>query len=179
MVPAEFETYFAAMAAVGATLFGLIFVAISITPESIVQKDTLVGRQTRASSAYNALLNPLVISLFALIPHAGISSATLTMSIIGLINTLFITFTLLPQSHGWYTRLRDIIFILSALIVYCLEAYYGLRLLRAASDTSTLYDLAPLLIVLYIFGIARAWALLGIRQFPTQDHHPHNDEGSA
>ncbi len=168
------------MAAVGATLFGLIFVAISIAPETFVQKDAPVGRQVRAASSYNALLNPLVISLLALIPHEGISNVTLVMSIVGLISTLFITFRLLPsQSVGWYTHFRDILLILSGLIIYSLEGYYGLRLIQSNGDVSTLKDLAVPLIVLYIFGITRAWALLGVRRFSTQNRHPHQDKDSA
>jgi hypothetical protein len=176
---ADFVTYFATMAAVGATLFGLIFVAISIAPETIVQKGAPIGRQVRAASSYNALLNPLVISLFALIPHSGISNVTFVMSALGLISTLFITFRLLPESVGWYAHFRDILLILSGLILYGLEAYYGLRLLQSKDDTSILDNLATLLIILYIFGIARAWALLGVRQFPTQDRHPHQDNPPA
>ena len=164
---ADFVTYFATMAAVGGTLFGLIFVAISIAPETIVQKDAPIGRQVRAASAYNALLNPLVISLFALIPHNGISNVTVVMSTLGLVSTLFITFRLLPQSSGWYAHFRDILFILSSFILYGLELYYGVLLLQSNNDVSVLDNLATLLIVLYIFGIARAWALLGVRQFPT------------
>ena len=166
---ADFMTYFTTMAGVGGTLFGLIFIAVSITPESIVQKGASVGRQVRAASSYNALLNPLVISLFALIPHEDISYPTLVMSALGLVTTLFIAFTLLPQSSGWRGRFRDILFILAALVVYILETYYGVRLLLSNKDTSALYGLATLLIVIYIFGLARAWSLIGVRQFPVQD----------
>ena len=164
------------MAAIGGTLFGLIFVAVSISPESIVQKDAPIGRQVRAAGSYNALLNPLVISLFALIPHEHISYSTLVISILGLVSMLFIAFRLLPQSSGWYARYHDGLFILGGLVLYGFEAYYGLRLLQSESDTSTLYSLTTLLIILYTFGIARAWSLLGVRQFPTQDRHPHQDK---
>ena len=179
MVPADFETYFATMAAVGGTLFGLIFVAVSISPENTVQKDAPIGRQVRAAGSYNALLNPLVISLFALIPHEDISYPTLVMSILGLVSMLFMAFSLLPQSSGWYARFHDGLFILGGLVLYGFETYYGLRLLQSESDSYALYSLATLFIIIDTFGLARAWSLLGVRQFPIQDRHPHQDKNSA
>ena len=86
MVPADFVTYFSVLAGVGATLFGLIFVTISITPETTRTQTTSVMRQVQVASAYTALLNPLVISLLALVPHATVGTVTLIMSTIGLVN---------------------------------------------------------------------------------------------
>jgi hypothetical protein len=61
MVPPEFTTFFAIMAGVGATLFGLIFVAITIRPEVARSDHSSLRLQFQVASAYTALLNPLVI----------------------------------------------------------------------------------------------------------------------
>jgi hypothetical protein len=77
VVPTDFANFFAVMAGVGGTLFGLIFVVISIAPERTVVASAPMMRQVQAASAYTALLNPLIISLIVLIPHEQISTITL------------------------------------------------------------------------------------------------------
>src|SRR6266705_3711547 len=48
MVPPDYAGYFMTMAAVGATLFGLIFVVISIAPASIATASAPLERQVKA-----------------------------------------------------------------------------------------------------------------------------------
>jgi hypothetical protein len=80
MVPPDFVTFFSVLAGVGATLFGLIFVTISIKPETARRETPSMMPQVQVASAYSALLNPLVISLLALVPHATIGTVTVVMS---------------------------------------------------------------------------------------------------
>jgi hypothetical protein len=70
MVPAEFIPFFAAMAGVGATLFGLTFLAVSISAGCAGPARALILRQAQTASSYGALLDRLVISLLALVPWA-------------------------------------------------------------------------------------------------------------
>lgn len=169
MVPPDYAGYFMTMAAVGATLFGLIFVVISIAPESITTASAPLERQVRASTAYSALINPLIISLYALVPHQQIGTAVLVLSLVGLINTLIMTLTLLHQSVQWRARVRNLPFILLGFLIYGYETFYAVRLLQSATDSAALNALADLLIIISIFGVARAWELVGIRQFRLQD----------
>jgi hypothetical protein len=169
MVPPEYAGYFMTMAAVGATLFGLIFVVISIAPESFTTASASLERQVRATTAYSALINPLIISLYALVPHQSIGVAVLVLSLTGLINTLIMALTLLPNAVQWSARMRNIPFILLGFLIYGYEVYYAVRLLQPATDRSALYGLADLLIIISVFGVARAWELVGIRQFHVKD----------
>src|SRR6266513_5605111 len=100
MVPAHFVPFFTTLATVGATLFGLIFVVISIKPEVTRTETTYVMRQAQITSSYTALLNPLVISLIALLPHETIETATITMGAIGLLTTISMVIFLLRASKG-------------------------------------------------------------------------------
>jgi hypothetical protein len=61
MIPPDYSVYFTTMATVGATLFGLIFVAISIAPERVAVTSAPLERRIKAFAANNALLNPLII----------------------------------------------------------------------------------------------------------------------
>ena len=68
MVPETFNNFFLASAGIGATLVGLIFVAVSIAPEHNVQANAPIERQAMAASSFTALLNAFFISFGALIP---------------------------------------------------------------------------------------------------------------
>jgi hypothetical protein len=169
MVPPDYTVYFMTMAAVGATLFGLIFVVISIAPESIATASAPLERQVKALTAYSALLNPLIISLFALEPHQQIGTVVIALSLTGLINMLLMVLILMQHSVQWSARFRNSPFILAGFVLYGFETYSAVRLLQSPTDSSALNALADLLIIIAVFGIARAWELVGIRQFHVQD----------
>src|SRR5215472_12666750 len=115
MVPPDFTTFFAIMAGVGATLFGLIFVAITIRPELTRSDQSSHLPQFRVASAYTALLNPLVISLFALVPQTTIGGITTVMSSIGLVTGGLMTLTLVQLRLRWTKKVPSAIFILVSL----------------------------------------------------------------
>jgi hypothetical protein len=142
---------------------------ISIAPESIATASAPLERQVRASAAYIALINPLIISLYALVPHQHIGTAVLALSLTGLINPLIMVLTLLHHAVPWSAKVRNITFILLGFLIYGYETSYAVRLLLSATDRSTLNALADLLIIISVFGVARAWELVGIRQFRVQD----------
>jgi hypothetical protein len=169
MVPADFTNFFSVMAGVGATLFGLIFLVISIKPEITHAENISVMRQVQAASAYNALLNPLVISLFALMPHATIGNITLIMSVIGLASTLIMGISLLQDSRGWVKKLKNVFFILASMVIFGFEIFYAIQLAVTPGDIFALYNLLVLLVIIYLYGIARAWDLVGVRQFHIQE----------
>ncbi|BCL79882.1 hypothetical protein ccbrp13_23470 [Ktedonobacteria bacterium brp13] len=169
MVPADFANFFTVMAGVGATLFGLIFLVISIKPEITNAENTSVMRQAQVASSYSALLNPLVISLIALVPDATIGTVTLIMSSIGLINTIIMGVSLLRDSKSGVKKLKSVFFILVSLVIFSIELFYAIRLVITPGDLFALYNLAILLVIIYLYGIARAWDLVGARQFHIQE----------
>lgn len=169
MVPVDFTTFFSVMAGVGATLFGLIFLVISIKPEITRAENVSVTRQVQAASSYSALLNPLVISLFALVPHTTIGSITLIMSLIGFVNTIIMGIYLLQDAMGWVKALKDVFFILASLVIFGFEIFYAIQLIVTPGDLLALHDLVLLLVIIYLYGIARAWDLVGVRQFHLQE----------
>ena len=169
MVTGDFVPFFTAMAGVGATLFGLVFVVISIKPEVTRPETTSVMRQVQVTSSYIALLNPLVISLIALLPRETIDTTTITMSSLGLLTTIVMGIFLLRDSKGEVRKLWHVFFLLVGLVIYGFEFFYGIRLERNSGDSSALHDLSILLVLIYIYGIARAWNLVGVRQFHIRD----------
>ncbi len=153
------------MAGVGATLFGLIFVAISIAPDNISTQNGPLDRQVRATTSYLALLNSLVISLFALIPHQQIGIVVIVMSTLGLLITLGMLLTLIRSEGSSLIRFRHSIFILAGFILYGYESYFAIRLIQIPADNVSFYFLADLMVMISIFGVIRAWELIGIQRF--------------
>ena len=169
MVSEDFLPFFTTLATVGATLFGLIFLVISIRPEVTQSETTYLMRQVQITSSYIALLNPLAISLIALLPRETIDTITITMSAMGLLTTIIMGILLIRASRGEVKKLLNVFFLLIGLVMFSLEIFYGIHLAVAPGDSSALHTLAILLVLIYLYGIARAWDLVGVRQFHVRE----------
>ncbi|HWZ20576.1 MAG TPA: hypothetical protein VNW73_17400 [Ktedonobacteraceae bacterium] len=164
MVPDTLTNFFLASAGIGATLVGLIFVAVSISPEHNVQANAPIERQAMAASSFTALLNAFFISFGALIP-GSIAPITLIMSTIGLINSLLLAWNLLKERERWQNVVRRIFLILVSIIIYGYEFYYAMLIILQPDSVGNIYTLAALLLGVYGIGLTRAWQLLGARRF--------------
>jgi hypothetical protein len=170
MVPDTFRDFFVASAGAGAALVGLLFVAVSIAPEKTVMAGAPVERQTIAASAYTALLNAFFISLAALIPQTALGLVTLVLSLLGLWNCLILTWNLLRRSHGkWQSVVRKVLWTLAGLALYGYELYNAILLLFSPKATAAVYAIAGVLLGIYALGLARAWQLLGGRNYHLGD----------
>jgi len=164
MVPPELSNYFLATAGAGAALIGLLFVAVSIAPEHIVTRNAPVERQAVAASTFTALVNAFFISLGALIP-GSLGWVALSMSSLGLLNSLTLGGHLLRHPKNWQNFFRRVFLILMSLAIYGAEFYYALRLTITSSAVGSAYTLAGLLLAVYGVGLIRAWELLGVNRF--------------
>jgi hypothetical protein len=72
MLPDEYREFFIASAGAAAALIGLLFVAVSVSPDQARQATTRVQFQSRASAALLVFTNALVISLSALVPGVSL-----------------------------------------------------------------------------------------------------------
>ena len=164
MVPETFNNFFLASAGIGATLVGLIFVAVSIAPEHNVQANAPIERQAMAASSFTALLNAFFISFGALIP-GFIGPMTLIMSSLGLINSSLLAWNLLKEQERWQNVVRRVFLILVSIIIYGYEFYYAILIILKSNSVGNIYTLAGLLLGVYGIGLTRAWQLLGARRF--------------
>lgn len=165
MMPSEYSAYFMTHAAVAATLFGLIFLVISIAPESVITASAPMERQAKAGMAYIALANPLIISLFALVPQQQVGIVVISVGLFGFLNTIGTALALLKNRKQWSPSLRNSVFIMIGFVLFSFEIYAALLILRRPSDADSYLLLANLLVVITLFGIARAWDLIGVRRF--------------
>jgi hypothetical protein len=167
MGPESFEAFFATSAGVGATLVGLLFVAISIAPERVFGKEARAEHQLIASSAFTALVNAFFISLGALIPSSTSTAAGTVVLVMGCIALLNSAATLLNlgRQSGLMEMIRSsrqsVWLLLVGIALYGCEVWNAAALVRAPTNTAPLYTICALLVAVYGFGIVRAWQLLG------------------
>jgi hypothetical protein len=164
MAPDALNNFFFASAGIGATLVGLIFVAVSIAPEHIVQANAPIERQAMAASSFTALLNAFFISFGSLIP-GFIGPMTLIMSALGLINSSLLAWKLLKERERWQNVVRRLFLIFVSFIIYGFEFYIAILIILNPNSVGNIYSLAGLLLGVYGIGLTRAWQLLGARRF--------------
>ena len=163
MVPLSFHDFFTGCATIAGALIGLLFVAISVSPEKLTGDQARTDHQVRAAAAFSALVNTMVIALVALLPGASLGVAGLALAAAGLATTAGLVIVL-HRERGKVRR-GDAMMFLIMLVLYGLQLANAIRLDAAPHDVSAISDQGLLAIGFFLFGIARAWQLVGAREF--------------
>ena len=174
MVPGSFETFFLATAGAGAAFVGLLFIAISISPQRTFDPHAVAGvqHQRLAEATLLSLFNGFVVSCVGLIPEANIGWIALVLGGAGvLIAAQLVGF--LARSHRhvvsrrppWLHRLRVVSLSVVATLLYAIEGLLGLQLIMRPHDEDGVRWLAVIVISIYALGMLRAWTLLGDPQY--------------
>ena len=168
MVPTSFLNFFEASAGAGAALIGLLFVAISISPERIFQREK-PEQQMVAMSAFTALVNAFFISLGALIPQVYIAWVVAALAFFGVSKTLNMGVRLFRGrvASSRATALRRAVLVIVSLVIYGYEGYVAIRLIEAPNTNTTewVQVIAVLTMAVYGLGLTRAWELLGAPRY--------------
>jgi hypothetical protein len=162
VVPASYHEFFGGCANVAGALVGLLFVAISVSPEKLTGPAATTAFQIRAAAAFSALVNALVITLFALLPDTNLGYVALATGISGLASTAGIV--LLQAREPGRRRPQDFVVAAILVVVFGDQLYNAARLLGHPAATDPLQAEAILVVVCFLVGIARAWELLGVRR---------------
>ena len=163
MVPLSYHDFFSGCATIAGALIGLLFVAISVSPEKLTGDTARTEHQVRAGAAFSALVNTLVIALVALLPRANLGEASLILAAAGLATTAGLILVLYRE-HGTLKR-GDATMFLIMLVLYGLQLANGIKLNAAPHDVNGVDNQGLLAIGFFLFGIARAWQLVGARDF--------------
>jgi hypothetical protein len=147
-----------------AALLGLLFVAISIAPERTFAEDAPVERQVVATSAFTALVNAFFVSMGGAIPDITIAVVAVTVGCVSLLQTIVAGRRLWEDESSTHLLGGRLGLIALGLVIYCVEIYYGARLLRAPGDTSAYTGLINPLFGIYGFALLRSWELMGARR---------------
>jgi hypothetical protein len=162
VVPADIHDFFVASAGVAGALIGLLFVAISVSAERLARTEASGQlHRIRAHAALVAFVNALAVSLFAMIPGEQIGTTSLTVAIVGLLSVAaaLISLVRLRQLH-WATG-RDALFLAGLAVVFAYQLTAGIDLLGNPHDSGSVEEIAILVSVCFLIGIARAWELIG------------------
>lgn len=154
---AAWSTYLSVLAGAGATLTGLVFVAVSINLSRVLSTPGLTGR---AAESIMQLFGVVVIATTALIPGQPLVGLGAEILVLG--SSLWVVQTVLQvrylrskTGHPLVWAVIRIAQTLFANIPFCIA---GVLLLLGS--TAGLYWLAPGCIFSLVAGVASAWVLL-------------------
>ena len=158
----DFGPFFAATAAVAGALVGLLFVALSVAPDRTDQGERVVD-DVRAGIAFSCLVNPLAVSLFALIPDMGVGQPAGVIGIVSFASCCALALVLLRETGPGRLRRRQLWRLAVQALVFAYAAVVGFELAHRPGDEGLEQTLCVLIVVLFLIGIARAWQLIGAR----------------
>jgi len=151
-VPAGFYGYFTASAAAAGVLIGLLFVAVSLRPETIFGADAPAAGRAQAGSAFTGLVNCFFVSMVALIPQAGIGVAAIVVSLTSMLAT--------ARLHREVARQElQLMMLVLSMATYLYELAIGIQI-AVTSGTGQISNLAYLQIALFAVALRRAWSLV-------------------
>jgi hypothetical protein len=152
VIPAEFTGYFAAVAAAGGVLIGLLFVAVSLRPETIFGESASPAGRAQAGSAFTSLVNTFFIALVALIPQAGLGEVAVIMAVISLVNT--------ARLHREVAkREMQVALLVLAVATYVYQLVTGVILIIEPGNRFQVFTIAYLAIASFAAALGRAWSL--------------------
>ena len=163
MVPLSFHDFFTGCATIAGALIGLLFVALSVSSEYLTGKNARTDHQVRAGAAFSALVNTMVIALFALLPGTDLGTVGIILAAAGLGTTLALIFALAREDKR--IGRNDLFMFLVLLVLYGGQLVNSLRLEHTPHQVSLVVNQGELAIVFFLFGIARSWQLVGAREF--------------
>jgi hypothetical protein len=164
VVPVSFHDFFSGCATVAGALIGLLFVALSVSPEKLTGDDARAEHQVRAGAAFSALVNTLVIALVALLPGASLGQAGIIVAAAGLATTSGLVVVLYREHQQKISR-GDVSMLAILLSLYGLQLASAVELDGSPGSVSGVSRQGVLLIAFFLFGIARSWQLVGARDF--------------
>jgi len=162
VVPADIHDFFAATGGAAAALIGLLFVAISVSAERLAREEA--GAQLhriRAVAALSAFTNALAISLFALIPGEKLAWTAVAVATTGIAFLAAAMLSLIRLREVHWGTVRDGLFLIGLAATFVIQLIEGLELAAQPTNSGAVDDIAILVVVCFLIGIARSWELIG------------------
>jgi hypothetical protein len=162
VVPDSIHDFFLASGSAAGALIGLLFVAISVASERVAREKT--GAQlyrVRASVALTAFTNALTVSLFALIPGHKIGPAVTVVAVGGLTFVAAAALWLIRLRQPLWDTLPHVLLLVGLAVVFVFQLVEGVDVITQPGDSGAVNTIAVLVVVCFLIGVARAWALIG------------------
>jgi hypothetical protein len=156
----SYTSFFAGSAGVSGALVGLLFVALSVSPERLKATRESAEHQAIAATAFTALTNALFLSMAGLLPGNGTQTASFILGVISLSSTIGLIVRLWQVRSGGTLSRRWPVLLVLIFAVYATQA--GTSFIT--STTAQSHSLAAVfMFILFAVGVARSWELLGLR----------------
>lgn len=156
-----YTPYFTATATAAGVLIGLLFVSVSLRPETIFGHGAEAAGRAQAGSAFTGLVNSLFISLVALIPQAGVGGVSVALAVASAVGTLRLHRELSGQA-------RHPVMLALSLASYLFQLSVGLAIIVSPPSRTLTDCVAYLMIGQIAVALSRAWALLEGRHLVTE-----------
>jgi hypothetical protein len=153
VVTGDYIGYFAAAGTAAGTLIGLLFVAVSLRPESVLGAGAPPAARAVAGSAFIALVNSFFVSLIAVIPHTNLGYVAAIMALLSLWSTLRLHRDLAGFPPAW----RQLFL---AVATFCGQLGVGVALVIRPHTRELVGVVGYLLVSSFAVGLARAWSLM-------------------
>jgi hypothetical protein len=152
------------VAGAAATLTGLLFVALSVTPADRAAGVPAVVRDVRAAASLSAFSNALAVSLFGLVPGTNAGYPALVTAAIGLLFTAAGLRSIIASPETTASHLRGQLGLIGLLAVaFGWELAAGVQLIVAPASQGGAQQACFVLAGLLLIGIARSWELISNR----------------
>jgi hypothetical protein len=163
MVVGGYRDLFVAIATSAATLTGLLFVALSVTPRRGDALGPAVILQVRTSAALLTFNNALAVSLFGLVPNTNAGFPSVVLGVIG-ITFSAAAFRSIRSSHApARQQLFQYELLGLLLLIFGTELACGIIVIGNPRSGVAVQYIGYALITSLIVGISRAWELIGDR----------------
>jgi hypothetical protein len=153
VVTGDFIGYFAAAGTAAGTLIGLLFVAVSLRPNTLLGAGAPPAARAVAGSAFIALVNSFFVSLIAVIPDTSLGYVAAIMALLSMWYTLNLH-RALPGSRPAWRQL------LMAAATYCGQLGVGVALAIRPHSQQLVSVVAYFLVASFAVGLGRAWSLM-------------------
>jgi hypothetical protein len=164
MVPASFVDFFVAAVGVTGALIGLLFVAVSLAPRRMRDEHTSHLAQSQASAALLVFTNTLTVGMFALFPGSNLGWPTLIIGVLGIVYSFSVGRLALARTKVDRAVGRSLGRIAAGIcLISGFETAAGLRLVLNGENIGAVYTVAGVMVAFVLFGISRAWELVGLQ----------------
>ena len=153
VVPGSYTTFFAAVTGAAAALIGLLFVSVSLRPDTVFGDTAPERGRDLAAAAFTGLVNTFFLAMFALLPNTNLGYPAVFLALASLAST----FSFRGKISHSRTQQAYLLFSTTAFTYQVVEGVY---LIVQPRGNSGVEGLSYFLIGSMVLALARAWALL-------------------
>jgi hypothetical protein len=163
VVVGDYRDLFVAIASSAATLTGLLFVALSVTPRRGAALGPAVILQVRTSAALLTFNNALAVSLFGLVPNTNVGFPSVVLGVIGITFSAAAVRSIRTSGSAARQQLFQFELLGLLLLIFGTELATGIIVISNPRSGEAVQFIGYALITSLIVGISRAWELVGDR----------------